>query len=113
MGRTLQTPYIAFISQKNHSDELILKVQGYLEENFKSAFSIDDISNEYGLSRRTLERRFKTATGDSPIVYLQRIRVEAAKGILKQTISPLRKLRGKQAMRKRVLSEKCSKSILA
>lgn len=79
MGRTLQTPYIAFISQKKHSDELILKVQEYLEDSFKSSFNIDDVSNEYGLSRRTLERRFKTATGDSPIAYLQRIRVEAAK----------------------------------
>ncbi|MCD4721804.1 MAG: helix-turn-helix domain-containing protein, partial [Desulfobacula sp.] len=32
-----------------------------------------------GMSRRTFERRFKTATGDSFLTYLQRLRVEAAK----------------------------------
>lgn len=34
------------------------------------------------MSRRTFERRFKSATGDSPLQYLQRVRVEAAKRIL-------------------------------
>ena len=34
------------------------------------------------MSRRTFERRFKAATGDTPLFYLQRIRVEAAKRML-------------------------------
>ena len=34
------------------------------------------------MSRRTLERRFKSATGDTPLIYQQRIRVEAAKRLL-------------------------------
>jgi len=35
-----------------------------------------------GLGKRTFERRFKAATGKSPLVYLQRIRVETTKRIL-------------------------------
>ncbi|MCP4160525.1 MAG: helix-turn-helix domain-containing protein [Deltaproteobacteria bacterium] len=82
MGRTLQTPYTAFKSQKNHSDELVINIQAHIENNFKSPFKIEEVSKDYGVGRRTLERRFKTATGDSPTAYLQRVRVEAAKRFL-------------------------------
>ena len=33
----------------------------------------------HGMSRRTFERRFKKAIGDTPLAYLQRARFEAAK----------------------------------
>jgi transcriptional regulator GlxA family with amidase domain len=37
-----------------------------------------------GLTRRTFERRFKAATGDTPNLYLQRVRVERAKKMLEE-----------------------------
>ncbi|MBI9092402.1 MAG: helix-turn-helix domain-containing protein [Desulfobacterium sp.] len=36
------------------------------------------------MSIRNFKRRFKKATGDSPLVYLQRLRIDAAKDILEK-----------------------------
>ena len=43
---------------------------------------IDLLADKAGMTRRTFERRFKNATGDSPLRYLQRIRIENAKKLL-------------------------------
>ncbi len=53
-----------------------------MEAHFTEAVSIDWIARLSGLGTRTFKRRFKNATGDSPIVYLQRLRVEEAKRYL-------------------------------
>lgn len=84
-GRRIQTPYMIFNSPKSHGDKEIVKVQEWIEENYQRLLSVDDLSNESALSRRTLVRRFKTATGDSPLEYLQRVRIENAKRFLETT----------------------------
>ena len=81
-GRKVQTPYFVFTSPKNHGDEEIVKIQDWLETNFKKPVSIDTLTKTFNLSRRTLSRRFKTATGDTPLEYLQRLRIENAKRLL-------------------------------
>jgi transcriptional regulator GlxA family with amidase domain len=53
-----------------------------MEKDFAQDFNLDLVARNNGMSRRTFERRFKSATGDTPLVYLQRIRVEAAKQLL-------------------------------
>ena len=82
IGRTSQAPYAIFQFQKDHSDDRILAVQEWIENNFDQNFNYDELASDYGMSRRTFERRFKTATGDTPLTYQQRIRVEAAKHLL-------------------------------
>ena len=84
IGRTSQAPYAIFQYQKDHRDDQILAIQEWIEENFQQNFSYDSLSRDYGMSRRTFERRFKTATGDTPLIYQQRIRVEAAKRMLEE-----------------------------
>lgn len=80
MGRTSQTPYTSVLEyQKFHADAVVLAAQTYLEENFNRSVNLDEIAALHHVSRRTFERRFKAATGDSPLTYLQRIRIEAAK----------------------------------
>ncbi|MBW1641853.1 MAG: helix-turn-helix domain-containing protein [Deltaproteobacteria bacterium] len=79
MGRNSQVPYTVFQFQKNHTDETIKASQEWIEENYTREIDFDDVSKNLGMSRRTLERRFKKATGDTPLAYLQRTRVEAAK----------------------------------
>lgn len=37
------------------------------------------------MSRRTFERRFRKATGDAPLKYIQRIRIEKARQLLEST----------------------------
>jgi transcriptional regulator GlxA family with amidase domain len=82
IGRTSQAPYAIFQYQKDHRDNRILKVQEWIENNFDQNFNYDKLARNHGMSRRTFERRFKTATGDTPLIYQQRIRVEAAKRLL-------------------------------
>jgi len=82
IGRTTQAPYAIFQFQKDHSDNRILTAQEWIENNFNQAFNYDKLAREHGMSRRTFERRFKTATGDTPLTYQQRLRVEAAKRLL-------------------------------
>lgn len=81
-ARTSQAPYETFHSRKNHGDEQIALVQHWLEKNFPNDIRIDALARQAAMSRRTFERRFKNATGDSPLQYLQRIRVENAKILL-------------------------------
>ncbi len=77
-----QTSYNIFSLQHTHNDEPIQKVQQKLESEFQNDVSIDRLARDHGMSRRTLLRRFKTATGNTPSEYLQRVRVEAAKKYL-------------------------------
>ena len=82
IGRISQAPYTPFNFQRNHHDEAILKSQRLMEEEFASHFDIARLAAKQGIGRRTFERRFKAATGDSPLHYLQRVRVEKAKKVL-------------------------------
>jgi transcriptional regulator GlxA family with amidase domain len=82
IGRTTQAPYAIFEYQKDHNDSRILSVQQWIEDHFEQNFNYEQLARKYGMSRRTFERRFKTATGDTPLIYQQRIRVEAAKRML-------------------------------
>ena len=82
IGRTSQAPYAIFQLQKKHHDDQILAVQEWIEKNFDQNFNYDTLARKNGMSRRTLERRFKAATGETPLTYQQNIRVEAAKRLL-------------------------------
>ncbi len=81
-GRSSQAPYAIYQFQKDHGDSQIIDAQKWIEKNYAENCNINSIAKESGMSLRAFERRFKTATGDTPIVYLQRIRVETAKSFL-------------------------------
>jgi len=77
--RTSQTPFIIFNGQKDHSDEAIKLAQNYIEAYYKHNPSVDKLCKTFSVSRRTFERRFKKATGNTILEYIQRVKVEAAK----------------------------------
>ncbi len=84
LGRTSQTPYTIFDFQLDHKDTEVLSVQRYIKNNYKSRLSTNVLASEVGLTPRTLQRRFKQATGATPLVYLQRYRTEIAKRMLEK-----------------------------
>lgn len=88
-SKTSQSHYMVFDFQKEHSDETILRAQEIMEDNFEDTISIESLASNLGISLRHFIRRFKKATGDSPLLYLQRIRIEAAKNKLETTIEPI------------------------
>jgi transcriptional regulator GlxA family with amidase domain len=81
-GRSSQTPYSTRRFRKDHGDPEVLAVQEQLENSNGGHPDISGLAKEHGMSRRSFERRFKAATGDAPLTYLQRLRVEAAKRML-------------------------------
>jgi transcriptional regulator GlxA family with amidase domain len=86
INRTSQAPYAVFHFRKDHNDHRILDVQEWIEKNFDKNFNYDKLARRFGMSRRTMERRFKTATGETPLTYQQSLRVEAAKRLLEKGI---------------------------
>lgn len=79
MGRDSQSPFVIFRGQKSHGDAMVLKAQMILENNFSGELTVSDLARQLCLGKRTLERRFKIATGNTMSEYLQRVRIEVAK----------------------------------
>jgi len=79
IDRSSQSPYIVFNGQKTHGDDVVLKAQEFLEKNPTDKISTEKLAKKLAISRRNLDRRFFKATGNTPIEYLQRIKVESAK----------------------------------
>ena len=68
-----------FQGQKEHHDKEIIEAQLYIEKEYQEKITMDQLAERCCLGRRTFERRFKLATNNSPLEYLQRVRIEAAK----------------------------------
>ncbi len=83
--RQSQAPYSRYQITKTHGDEAIAKAQNYIEEKYNSTITLHSIAQRAGLGERTLNRRFKACTGDTPSEYLQGVRVEAARNLLEST----------------------------
>ena len=79
IGRHSQSPFIIFKGQKDHNDIHIKKAQEFIEKNVGEKISVDQLASMLSIGRRNLERRFKKATSNSPVEYMQRVKVEAAK----------------------------------
>jgi transcriptional regulator GlxA family with amidase domain len=79
LDRNLQAEFSIFNGHKKHSDDEILTAQIFLEENYKDKISIEKLAADLNIGRRNFDRRFIKATGCTPIDYLQRVKIEAAK----------------------------------
>jgi transcriptional regulator GlxA family with amidase domain len=79
IDRDSQSPFMMFSGQKDHEDEAIKKAQKFIEENFHQKITVDELASMFSLSRRNLERRFKKATSNTVVEYIQRVKIEAAK----------------------------------
>lgn len=84
LGREIQTPYDCFRFSRDHGDASIDKIQQWIEQHHTQTMDYDQLAQEHGLSRRSLERRFKRATGVTPLGYLQQLRVKTAKALLEE-----------------------------
>ena len=78
-GRTSQAPYGALQARRYHSDAAILKLQDWLDVNYTRPVTLQALAAFADLTERSLIRRFKAATGDTPTSYLQILRIEAAR----------------------------------
>jgi len=90
--RNGQSEYSMWPMPTNHNDARILQVQNWLEGEFSQHIVIDDIAQRFGFGIRNFKRRFKDATGTTPLTYLQMLRVEKAKHLLETTRMSLERI---------------------
>ena len=79
IDRDSQNKFMMFKGQRNHKDLAIQKVQDYIENNIDEKMTIEELAAIAALGRRSFERRFNEATNNTPIEYIQRVKIEAAK----------------------------------
>lgn len=79
MDRHSQSAFIIFKGQRKHADELVKKAQAYIESNPEEKISVEELAASFAVGRRNFDRRFIKATGNTPLEYAQRVKVEAAK----------------------------------
>ena len=90
--RQSQLNYFTVHQNKYHKDETVKAVQEWIDEHYAQDFSLAWLAEQYAMSPRTLIRRFKAATGESPLAYLQAVRIDMAKKYLEsstQTIAEI------------------------
>lgn len=79
------TPYLVFAAKTDHGDGEIQRAQQWLDEHFALAHPVEAMIERSRLAERTFKRRFVSATGLTPIAYVQRLRIEDAKRRLERT----------------------------
>lgn len=71
--------------QSFHQDDEILAVQQWMELHFSESLTVVQVAEKANMSLRTFKRRFKGATGVTPLHYLQQLRVQQGKDLLKHS----------------------------
>jgi transcriptional regulator GlxA family with amidase domain len=80
--RAWQSGFAIVPLKTDHSDDNISSAQEWMHKNFAKTFPLEEPARRVGMSLRNFVRRFKGATGDSPLIYLQKLRIAAAKRML-------------------------------
>lgn len=79
IDRSSQVAFAMFKGQKDHPDTQIKRAQQFIEENYPEKITVDRLASKFAIGRRSFERRFKKATNNSVLEYMQRVKIEAAK----------------------------------
>ena len=82
MDRNSQSAFTIFTGQKLHGDEMVKKAQTFIESKPGEKISVEYLSSKFSVSRRNFDRRFIKATGNTPLEYSQRVKIELAKKAL-------------------------------
>lgn len=79
IDRNSQSAFNIFTGQKLHGDEMVQQAQAYIESNLHEKISVEHLSSRLAVGRRNFDRRFIKATGNTPLEYAQRVKIESAK----------------------------------
>jgi transcriptional regulator GlxA family with amidase domain len=82
MPRECQTGFAVLPMGTRHGDAQIQRAEDWIHRHCREDFRFESLARELGMSPRNFIRRFRSATGISPVDYLQRLRVRAAKRLL-------------------------------
>jgi transcriptional regulator GlxA family with amidase domain len=79
IDRKSQSPFIMFNGQKGHEDDSVRQAQEFIEKNVSEKITVEELATRFAVGKRNFERRFKKATNNTPVEYIQRVKIEAAK----------------------------------
>lgn len=82
VSQTVQTPCLPLLVDRAHGDSLVHRAQHWLQNNMAAPGSMAALAAQLAVSERTLARRFKLALEQTPLAYLQRLRIDAARALL-------------------------------
>lgn len=85
-----QRHYSAFAPRLHHGDDAVLAVQRWLQSEHAGPVSLEAMADRAGMTARTLLRRFRKATGLTPIAYHQHLRMTRAREILESSTKSLK-----------------------
>ena len=85
LKRSYETLLLNEDQKSTHHDEAIIKVQEWLQDNYQENIQIAGVAKTFKMSVRSLNRRFKLASNTTPLQYLQELRIDHAKALLKQS----------------------------
>jgi transcriptional regulator GlxA family with amidase domain len=80
-----QRYYQSFNPRFDHGDDVIHKIQTYMQAKFHARLTVASLAKKSHLSERTFARHFIQATGFKANEYLQRLRIQKACELLEST----------------------------
>jgi transcriptional regulator GlxA family with amidase domain len=80
--RIWQSTYAATPPRSGHDDEPIQRAQKALYTRYRAPIDLDELAAKVGMSSRNFARRFRAATGEAPLAYIHRLRIDAARHAL-------------------------------
>jgi len=63
---------------------VLRRIRVYIDAHIGEHISLDDLARQAGISRFHFARQFRLSTGESPMAYLRRVRIERSKSILQR-----------------------------
>ncbi|MCF7981712.1 MAG: helix-turn-helix domain-containing protein [Pseudomonadales bacterium] len=83
--QSYESIFYSFDEESVHHDETIIQAQQWMLRNYPNDFKLHSVAEQFDMSLRTFNRRFKLATGSTPLEYLQKIRIGTAKDLLQES----------------------------
>jgi transcriptional regulator GlxA family with amidase domain len=84
-----QQPFASLMSFRQTRDAVINRCQEWIADNYKTQAPVASMVAISGLPQRTFMRRFKDATGMTPLDYVHALRLEEAKQMLETSDEPV------------------------
>jgi len=84
MPRASQAGFALLPLGRRHGDPVMARAEDWILRHCRETVRFETLARALGMSPRNFIRRFKQATGVSPLEYLQRLRVHAAKRFLEE-----------------------------
>ncbi|MEY4767282.1 MAG: hypothetical protein RI907_3955 [Pseudomonadota bacterium] len=77
-----QTAYMPPQGWRRHADGEVRALQTWMAEHLQEAITLESLAEQVHMSVRTLQRRFLSASGQTPMQFLQALRIDRARELL-------------------------------